>query len=167
MADDTNDTVDFRDLLHSPLSDFPDKPSLPAESLFYGKLIGLGAGRSKEKQTPYLRFSVRLEEPSKDIAPSRLAAIEGAGFSLGDYDVYSDFYLTKPSMPMLRGFMDSIGLGGKSFVEALKLSPETCAPTPESQDVVRGVAIVCRTGKANDNGRIFSNLDMIAGRKAS
>lgn len=165
MADDT-EVVDFKELLQSPLSDFPDRPSLPAKSLFYGKLIGLGAGRSSQKQTPFLQFNVRLEEPGREVPPSALNSIQAAGFSLADYDAWSEFYITKSAMPMLRGFMDSIGLGGKSFVEALKLDPETCAPTQESQDVVRGIDVVCYTGEKGENGRVYGRLANIAGRKS-
>ncbi len=162
----TEETLDMRDLLHSPLSDFPDRPSLPAKALFYGKLIGLGADRSSQKQTPFLKFSVRLTEPGREVPLSAMNAIETGGFSLSDYDVWAEFYITKPAMPMLRGFLDSIGLGGKSFVEALKLDPETCVPTAESQDVVRGIDVVCYTPEKGDNGRVYGKLAMIAGRKA-
>ena len=158
-----DETVDFRDLLNKPLSDFPDRPQLPGAKTFYGKLLGIEGGHSKNKGTPYFRFHVRLTDPGDD-AKEGTKKIVDAGFSLADYQVYSDFYITPNAMVMLRRFLTSLGFSqDASFSENLKLDPNG-NPTAKTVEVIRGLDIVCRTQAADDQGRVFQNLDMIAGR---
>lgn len=170
MADDTENQaeiestdIDFHDLLDAPLSDFPDRPSLPALALFKGKLIGVTAGKSSQKKTPFLRFNVRLTEAGRDVPASRMKAIADAGFSLSDYETWGEFYLTKAAMPMLRTFMETLGFStSMSTKEQLKLN-ENYAPTDESQDAIRGLDVICTTQEAGDNGRVFGRLANITG----
>lgn len=163
MADDT----DYRDLLNQPLGDFPDRPSLPPQRNFYGKLVGVSSGVTTQKGTPFLRFDVRLTDAGKDVRADELAAITAAGFSLADYDVWSEFYLTKNAMPMLRGFLNSLGFNAneQTFVELLGLDRQTGEPTQNSQDIVRGLDVIARTGEKGDNGRVYGRLANLAGKR--
>lgn len=162
MADEP---VDFRDLLAKPLGDFPDRPSLPGNKTFFGKLVSIGAGVSSQKGTPFFRFDARLTDGGQDVKKSDLDAIVAAGFGLGDYDVWAEFYLTPGAMPMLRSFLESIGFSGSStFKEALKLN-DSGEPTAESQDAIRGLDIICRTQAPGDNGRVYGRLASMAGSK--
>jgi len=158
--------VDLRDLLNKPLSDFPDLPDLPGGKYFYGKLIGMTAGHSQQKQTPYFRFAVRLTDPGKDVTAAELQKIADGGFSLADYQVYSDFYLTPGAMRMFRRFLTSLGFPeSASFMEALSLDSESGNPTSETIDKIRGLDVLCKTQAPADNGRVYSNLDTISGVK--
>lgn len=160
MADET---VDFRELLEAPLSNFPDRPPLPADALFDGKLIGCSAGVSSVKGTPYLRFPVRLTDPGPQVPASAMKTITDAGFTLADYDVWSDFYLTKAAMPMLRAFLLSLGFSeSMSTKEQLKLD-DNYSPTEATQEAVQGIDVKAQTGKADVNGRVYSNLARLAG----
>ena len=162
MADEP---VDFRDLLDKPMADFPDRPSLPGKKTFFGKLTALSAGVSSQKGTPFFRFDARLTDGGKDVRPVDLEPIANAGFSLADYDVWAEFYLTPGAMPMLRSFLQSLGFSpSTTFKEALKLN-DSGEPTADSQDAVRGLDIICRTQAAGDNGRVYGRLDMMAGAK--
>jgi hypothetical protein len=164
MADEP---VDFRDLLSKPLGDFPDRPNLPGAKSFYGKLLSLGAGVSAQKGTPHFRFTVRLTDGGQDVKSTDLEKIAAAGFSLADYEVYSDFWLTPNSMPMLRSFLVSLGFPeNATFKEVLKLN-DFGEPTSDSQEAIRGLDVIVRTQNADENGRVYAKLDRIAGKKSS
>lgn len=165
MADE-NEAVDFRDLLSKPLGDFPDRPNLPGAKTFYGKLVSLSAGLSKAKGTPFFRFDVRLTDGGQDVKPTDLEPLVKGGFSLADYETFAEFYLTNGAMPMLRRFLQSIGFAeGTTFKEALRLS-DNYEPTPESQEAIRGIDVICRTQAPDDQGRVFNRLDSLMGRKS-
>ncbi len=163
---DNNETVDFRDLLRKPKSEFPDMPDLPAKKTFYGKLIKMTAGHSKNKGTPLFHFDVRLTDPGKDVTSSDMDKISKAGFSLADYPAGVDFYLV-PGFPMrlIRRFINTLGFGNDStsIFEDLKLD-ENCNPTDQTQDLLRGLDVMVITPAANDRGSVFvGNCDQIAG----
>lgn len=159
--------IDIRELLDVPMSEFPDMPDLPGGKHFYGKLLSVSASRSREKQTPFFHFAVRLTDPGDDVPREALKTISDAGFSIGDYQVGADFYITpnKFTRQMLRRFLTSLGFSeNMTFFECLKLAPDG-NPTSESQDVVRGLDVVVRIPQPDENGRIYlNNVDMIAGR---
>jgi hypothetical protein len=161
-----NETVDLRDLLTAPLSNFPDKPNLPANKSFYGKILNMEATHSKVKGTPGFHVSVRLTDPGSDVTPSDLQKLSDAGLSLADYEVGSDFWLTPGSMTFLRRFLTSIGISENvSTAEALHLD-EHFNPTSETRDIVRGLDVAIKTPPADAEGRVFTNnLDIIYGVK--
>lgn len=161
---DTGDVLDLRELLAKPLGDFPDLPDLPANKTFYGKIINITAGVSSQKQTPFFRLGVRLTDPGKDVTDAEIEKIKSAGFSLADYNVWADFYLTPNAMKMFRRFMDTLGFPSNiPLVEMLKLNPENLEPTDETQELFRGRDVIVRTGQLDDKGRVYSRLDQIAG----
>lgn len=153
-----NEIVDFKDLLNQPMSDFPDMPDLPPQKTFYGKLISMNADESREKHTPFFHFDVRLTDPGKDVDPSSLKKISDAGFSLADYPIGANFYLTQRAMTMFRRFVVSLGFSAnQSFAEALKLDPDTGEPTAATQDIIRGLDVMVKTPPMAENGRVYSN----------
>ena len=158
-----NPPIDLRDLLSKPMSDFPDLPDLPSAKHFYGKILQMTSGHSTQKKTPFYQFDVRLTDPGEDVTPAELKKIADAGFSLSDYQVYAQLYLTPNTMRQLRRFVQSLGFPPNiSFVENLKLD-EGCNPTSETQDVVRGLDVLVKTQSMAENGRVYNNLDQIAG----
>ncbi len=163
---DNNDALDLRELLNKPAGDFPDLPDLPPAKTFYGKIIGMVPGLSTQKQTPYFEFKVRLTDPGEDVDKREMDKIREAGFSLADYDTIAQFYLTPNAMKMFRRFQESLGLPiNVPIVEVWKLDPQTLNPTDETQDLIRGRDVICRTGAKDDKGRVYRRLDSIAGIK--
>lgn len=163
MAD--NDTVSLRDLLEAPMSEFPDLPDLPPKKTFYGKLAGMSSGHSSQKGTPLFHVEVRLTDAGNDVPPAWLEELKRLGLSLSDYSPFRDFFLTPGSMKFFRRFSDSLGFDpNKNVRENFKLD-ENYNPTAETQDLIRGRDVLCITQAAGDNGRVFLNLDSIAGVK--
>jgi len=152
-----DDVVDFRDLLRQPMSDFPDLPDLPPTSHFYGKLISMNAGASRQKQTPLFHFDVRLTDPGEDVPKEFLQKLSDNGFSLADYTCGADFYLLQTTMKILRRFVTSLGFSPNvSFHECLHLA-EDGTPTNETQDIIRGRDVMIKTPPMTDQGRVFAN----------
>jgi len=148
------------------MGDYPDMPDLPPAKTFFGKLVSVAADVSREKKTPFFRFTARITDPGKDVTESELEKIKSAGFSLADYNVTSDHYLTPNSMRMFRRFMESLGFPPNvSFVDALKLNPETLNPTEETQELIRGKDVIMRTPAMDGNGRVYNRMDSMAGTK--
>lgn len=161
-----NSIVDFRDLLRKPKSDFPDMPDLPGKKTFYGKLIKMSAGHSKNKGTPLFHFDIRLTDPGKDVTDQEMQKITSAGFSLADYPAGVDFYIV-PGFPMrlIRRFVNTLGFGtdATSIFEDLKLDAD-CNPTDATQDLIRGKDVIVVTPAPNDRGQVFvGNCDSVAG----
>jgi hypothetical protein len=162
MADEN--TPDLLELLKKPMSEFPDLPNLPPKKHFYGKLLGMTAGHSSQKQTPLYNFKIRITEPGKDVTASELATITDAGFSLSDYEVGANFYLTQNALKMLRAFLSSLGFPPNvSFYDNLKLD-EVGNPTPDTQEAIRGLDVMFAVPQPGDNGRVFlGNVDNVVG----
>ena len=155
MADENN-TPDLLDLLKKPMDEFPDMPGLPPKKHFFGKILGMSAGVSSVKGTPFFNFKIRITDPGKDVTPAELKAITDLGFSLADYEVGANFYLTQGALKMLRSFLSSLGFPPNvSFYDNLKLDPENGNPTPDSQDVVKGLDVMFQTPAPGDNGRVY------------
>jgi hypothetical protein len=160
-----SDTVDFRDLLSSPMSDYPDRPDLPPRVTIFGKLVSVEAMASSNKGTPGFTFHIRPTDVGRDVPTDWPKKIAAAGFSLSDYDLTADFWLTPKSMVMLRRFLVSLGFGENvTFRDALKLADDG-APTAETQEAIRGLDVMGRTEDAADNGRVYSRLATVTGGK--
>ncbi len=163
---DTSDVLDLRGLLTKPLGDYPDLPDLPAAKHFYGKIISVSADLSSKKQTPLFHFPVRLTDQGDDVTEEEMKKIRENGFSLADYSVFADFYLTPNAMKMLRRFCEGFGLPTNVPVfESMKLDPQTLNPTEATQELFRGRDVLCRTGAKDQNGRVYLRLDSIAAVK--
>jgi len=163
---DSGDALDLQELLNKTSGDFPDLPDLPPKKTFYGKLTGeVTAGRSRERQTPYYNFKVRLTDRGKDVTDAEMAVIAAAGFNLGDYPAGVNFYLTPGAMPMFRRFCDSIGLDpNKTFREKLRVDANG-VPTQETTEIIRGIDVTCITPEKGNNGRVYvANMDQVGGR---
>jgi hypothetical protein len=162
---ETGEALSLRDLLEKPSTDFPDTPDLPGGKTFFGKLLDMSSGFSRNKGTPHFRFNIRLTDPGKDVPVDWLDNLKKLGLSLGDYNTYQDFYLTPNAMKIFSRFSDSLGFDpNKSTRERFKLD-ENYNPTAETQDLIRGREVICTTQAKGDNGRVFLNLDRIAGIK--
>lgn len=166
MADANEATPDLVELLKKPMSEFPDLPNLPPKKHFYGKLLGMTAGHSSNKGTPFYNFAIRITDPGKDVTASELSVVTEAGFTLADYQVGANFYLTQNALKMLRAFLTSLGFPPNvSFYDNLKLD-EVGNPTSDSQDAIRGLDVMFAVPAAGDNGRVYlGNVDNLIGVK--
>jgi hypothetical protein len=160
------DEFDPRELLEKPMSDFPDRPNLPGGKHFYGKLVSWAATHSKVKGTPGYHVGIRLTDPGQDVTKAELDIITNAGFSISDYEVGTDFWLTPGSMVFLRRFMVGIGFPENvSFKENLSLD-DSMNPTPATIDKIRGIDVIVQTPPADEQGRVYTNnLDSVLGVK--
>jgi hypothetical protein len=163
MADEN--TPDLLELLKKPMSEFPDLPNLPAKKHFYGKLLGMTAGHAKTG-VPFYNFAIRITDPGKDVTPAELAEINALGFTLSDYQVGSNFYLTQNALKMLRAFLTSLGFPPNvSFYDNLKLD-EVGNPTSDTQEAIRGMDVMFQTPDKGDNNRVYlGNVDNLTGVK--
>lgn len=164
MPDDAN----FLELLQKPMSDFPDMPNLPGDSFFFGKLLGVSAGHSSQKETPLFNFEIRPTAPGKDVPAKALEDMVNGGFTLADYTVQAQFYLTPKAMTMFRRFVVSLGFPESTpFIEALALNPETGEPTEETQERVRGKNVMFKTQSPYGDQKIvfLSKVASIVGVK--
>lgn len=153
MADEQ--TPDLLELLKKPMSEFPDLPNLPPKKHFYGKLTGVSAGLSSQKQTPFYNFKIRVTDAGKDVTETDLQAISDAGFSLADYEAGANFYLTQSALKMLRAFLTSLGFPPNvSFYDNLKLD-EVGNPTTDTQEAIRGLDVMFQIPDPGDNGRVY------------
>lgn len=160
----STETVDLRELLSRPMSDFPDLPDLPPKSDFFGKIIGIQSKLSTNKGTPFFQIDARLTDPGPNVSAAALKKITDGGFSLADYNVYSEFYLTPKAMIMFRRFLTSLGFAENlNFIVALKLD-ENLNPTPATLEVLQGRDVSCRT-QDYYNGRVMNKLDQMMGLK--
>lgn len=96
-------TIDFRDLLSRPASDFPEAPLL-ATGLWKGVLLSDEFGRSDQKQTPFWQVTVRPTEPLEDVNPSEIE-----GLDLTQYEMEYIFYITPKALFMISKFQTSLG----------------------------------------------------------
>lgn len=158
------EALDIRELLDAPLSNFPDLPNLPGGKWFHATIIGMEAGRSTVKGTPFFRFPCRITEPGKDVTEAEMQKVKDAGVSLADYNAGADFYLTKDAMRMFRRFLTSTGVPENVSVrEALKLGTDINNPiTPETIELVKGTPVMVKTPLPDGQGRVFTrNIEMI------
>lgn len=156
--------TDLREMLSRPMSDFPDLPDLPPKADFFGKLVGVQSKLSSKKETPFFQFDARLVEPGPNVSPAALKTITDGGFTLADYQVWCEFYLTPNSIRMFRRFLTSLGFAENlNFIVAMKLD-DNLNPTPDTMEIFRGMDVVCRTQDLY-NGRVFNRLDQMSGVK--
>ena len=134
----------FRELLSKPTNDFKAPPVL-ADGHYIGSIPRHEFGRSKNKQTPYLRVYLKPTEATEDVEADANASI-----NLNDYEVFRDFYITPKSLFMITRMLDAV-LGestGRSFDERI----------PE----LNGVSVMFQVSHRNqvdDDGNIINSFN--------
>jgi hypothetical protein len=165
---DQNAPVNFLELLAEPLSNFVRKPNLPGEKTFFGKILRIEAGKGRPpNEYPLYRVHVRLTDPGPDVSKETINALREAGYNLGDFEVYRDFYLnSRGSLAFLKDFVETLGFPTNVDVfTVLKIDRQTGLPTPETQTLLQGRDVVGMTGPANEKGQVWPNLNSLAGVK--
>ena len=137
----------FRELLSQP-TDTVDRPRALAEGHYIGEIRGHEFGRSRQKQTPFVRFVLVPSEETADVAEGA-----NAGTDLAKRELRKDFYITPNSLYRLSDMLDAT-LGqqsGRSFDERI----------PETRGVRVMFQVTCRdnedgTETYNDVGNIVA-----------
>jgi hypothetical protein len=130
----------FRELLSQP-TDQAERPRALAVGHYIGTILGHELGTSARKQTPFVRFTVQMEEATSDVP-------EGAndGIDLSTRQLAKTLYITPKSIYRLADCLDAI-LGkeqGRSYDERI---PDT-----------RGVRVLCDVSqRPNEDETEFFN----------
>ena len=128
-------TSTFRELLSQP-TDTVERPKAFAAGHYLGEIKTHEFGTSRQKQTPYVRFTLVPTEETSDV---EAGANDGIDFS--KRELRKDFYITPTALYRLSDMLDAV-LGkstGRSFDERI---PET-----------RGVRVMFAvTSRDNEDG---------------
>jgi hypothetical protein len=111
-------SASFRELLSMP-TDTVERPRPLAAGHYIGIIKGHEYGVSRNKQTPYVRFTLSPTEETADVEPGA-----NGNTDLTKRELRRDFYLTPQALYRLSDFLDAV-LGketGRSFDERI---PET------------------------------------------
>jgi hypothetical protein len=146
---------DLNALLSMPLDDFKEPPAFPAGT-FYGTLLSYEYGKSRQKQTDYVRYHFRATEAGADLTPDELQGVD-----LSNKKLYRDFYLTPDAIFMLKEFIVSCGIStaGRSVTE---LIPEVVGASVIMQITQR---MDPKNTKADGTPRIFNDVASAMGRR--
>jgi hypothetical protein len=104
-----------RDLMSQPTDTFVKPPPLPAGH-YYGEIVGHKLDKSRQKQTNFVAFEVKINGASEDVEASE---VEDIDFS--NIRKTINYYITPGAMWRLRKFLDDV-LGeeeGRSFDERI------------------------------------------------
>ena len=135
MSDAAPNTVNFRELLSQP-TDTVERPKSLPNGHYLGVIIGHEFDRSRNKQTPYVRFAMKVDGPTSDVPDGACAGID-----FSRRELRKDYFITPNALYRLSDMLDAV-LGkttGKSFDERI--------PNTRSQRVIIGV-----TARLNEDG---------------
>lgn len=143
--------VDFAKLLAKRADDAKPPPVLP-NGTYHGLIKSFAFEKSREKQTPCVRFEIQLTGATDDVSAEDLVGIE-----IGRKPVNVNFWLTENSDYRLTEFLKSLGIKteGRSFGELI----------PEAQNAQVLVPISQRLDK-NDPTKVFNDIGDIKGAGA-
>lgn len=139
-------TPDFDALLSSTGGDVKRPPTLPSGT-YYGIVTKYEQGKSRDKQTPYYRFHVQIQEAGADISPSDLEGID-----LSKKSLRTDFYLTHDAAYRLKDFIESCGIDTSGL--PIKAWP---------QEVMNAEVMMTVVPSKNEG---FTEIKNISGRKS-
>lgn len=99
-------TPDLRDLLKTQV-DTIEKPKLYPAGAYRGTVTKFEYGKSAQKETPYVRYFVRLDEIAEG---GGLTEEDIEGITLGKQLFRTDFYLTADALFRLKDFMTALDI---------------------------------------------------------
>jgi len=118
--------LDFSDILNKQVGSAPQPKPIP-EGTYHGEIVGLPAQRvvsTKEGDKPILTITIALNEAGDDVDEEALA--EGGGLLSAGGEakrVRMDFWLTEDSLWRYDQFLASLGIEGKTYLEAAEELP--------------------------------------------
>ena len=141
--------VDFKSLLSKPLDEVKAPVPLPAGT-YHGIIKEYKFDESKEKKTPFIRFTIQLTGAGDDVEPEEVATIDWSKKQLR-----KDFYLTEDALFRFKKFLESLGIDtvGKSFDSLI----------PETQGANVLVEVTQRPNTQNPEEPPFNDVKSIVG----
>ena len=134
----------FRELLSKPTNEV-DRPRALAAGHYIGELTTHEFGVSRQKQTPFVRFNVKLIEEASDVENGA-----NKGIDLSRRELRRDFFITPQALYRLSDFLDAV-LGkqvGRPFDQRI---PETRG--------VRVMVQVTRREVTDDEGTVLETYN--------
>ena len=105
------ETVNFRTLLSKPTDEAERPKSLPTGH-YIGTILSHEFGKTRGKQTDFVRFNIRIEEPCDDVSVD-----DCKGIDFSRRELRKDYFITPNAVYRLSDALDAI-LGketGRSF----------------------------------------------------
>lgn len=141
--------VNFSELLNVQVDSVERPKSFPVGN-YEAIIAGHEMGKSSQKETPYVRFNVKLIGPTEDVDDDLFEAAGGMEALRERKPVPLTFYLTRDALYRLREFLENgleLSCSGKNFDEVI----------PDSTNVSLLVHISHRAGQKE--GEFFMELD--------
>ena len=116
--------VNFSELLSVQVDSVERPKSFPVGH-YEAVIAGHEMGKSSQKETPYVRFLIKLIGPSEDVDEDLFDAAGGMTALRERKPLFLTFYLTKDAMFRLREFLENgleLNCSGRNFDEVI---PET------------------------------------------
>ncbi len=141
--------VDFAALLNVQVDSVERPKNFP--SGYYDSVIaGHELGKSSQKETPFVRFLIKLIGPKEGVDEELFEEAGGMAALSERKSIFHTFYLTKDAMFRLREFLeDGVGLNcaGRNFDEVI----------PETTNAPVAVHIMHRAGQRE--GEFYMEID--------
>lgn len=140
----------FSNILEQKVDSIERPPLLPMGT-YMGIITKHEFGKSKEKQTPFVEFYVRLQAGLEDVDPAALAQIK----ELGKRELRVTHYLTEDAAYRLRDFLEKtlrINCTGRTLRETI----------PEANTKALKVHIKHVPSNKPGSDEVYANIDAVA-----
>jgi hypothetical protein len=147
-----NEPVDFKSLLSTPVES-AERPKPRPAGTYTGVIEKFQFDKSKNKLTPFVRFSVAAVSPGDGIDQQ---ALQEAG-PLDKWKPHRDYYLTNDALYRLRELIESCGIPtkGRSFNATI--------PELKGKPVVLQVVLDNSTNETTGEVSIFNKIAEMRG----
>ena len=144
--------VDFKTLLSTPVES-AERPKPRPAGTYNGVIEKFQFDKSRQKLTPYVRFSLTAISPGPGIDQ---VALQDAG-PIDKWKPHRDYYLTNDALYRLRELIESCGIStsGRSFNETI--------PELKGKPVVLTVVLANSTNETTGEVSIFNNVEEMRG----
>lgn len=146
---------DFSALLSKPAGTIERPKPLPA-GVYYGTVGAHKFDESRNKKTPFVRFTINITEPGEEVASNYQEQLADVDWSKKSRPV--DFYLTDDAMFRLTEFMASIGVDDGNGSRSVGEMIPDCANRPVQLELNQ---------QANEQrpDEVYNNIVSITGRQ--
>lgn len=143
----TDATPDFTSLLNAPV-DSAERPKPLPTGTYTFVIKGHGFDKSKNKQTPFVRFMCSPVAPGEDVDTAALPD------NWQTKEMRLDFYLTQDAMFRLREFLENLGMNtsGRPFSQVI----------PETTNATFLGTVVHKFNQQKPNEPPFAEIDSVA-----
>jgi len=145
---------DFGALLSKPAGQIERPKPLPVGT-YYGTIGGHLFDESRQKKTPFVRFTVNLTEPGEEVARDYAEQLAEVDFTKKKLN--SDFYLTEDSMYRLRDFLVSLGIDDANGTRSIGEMIPDALNRPVQVELTQ-------TPSSTDPETVYNNIANIAAR---